>query len=143
MARKSSNQKDRNRRTKDKLLGFLRDSGNISYSCKRAGISREAYYLWREDAAFALEADVAIEYGKGFVNDLAHTQLIQNIQQGNMGAVKFQLMSCHPDYQPRKPWPREPKDLLPPVTEIHIHEIDTEKVRIEQAERRRDAQEKK
>jgi hypothetical protein len=142
MARKSASQKDRNRRTKDKLLGFLRDSGNISYSCKRAGISREAYYLWREDETFALEADVAIDYGKGFVNDLAHTQLIQNIQQGNMGAVKFQLISCHPDYQPRKPWPREPKDTVAPITEIHIHEVSPDEVRRLQAEKREGAKEK-
>ena len=143
MARKSSDRTLKSQRSKEKLLGFLRDSGNISYSCKRAGISREAYYLWRQDEAFALEADAAIAFGKDFVNDLAHSQLIQNIQQGNMGAVKFQLASCHPDYQPRKPWPREPKDLLPPVTEIHIHEIDPAKVRVERAEVRKDAEEKK
>jgi hypothetical protein len=143
MARKSASQKDRNRRTKDKLLGFLQDSGNISYSCKRAGISREAYYLWREDETFALEADVAIDYGKGFVNDLAHTQLIQNIQQGNMGAVKFQLISCHPDYQPRKPWPRELPTTPAPITEIHIHAIDPEEVRARRADVRQDAIEKK
>jgi hypothetical protein len=143
MARKSSDPKERSKRFKEKLLQYLKDSGNVSYACKRAGISRETYYKWRKSKVFAEEADVAIDYGKGFVNDLAHTQLIQNIQQGNMGAVKFQLISCHPDYQPRKPWPREPKELLPPVTEIHIHEIDTEKVRIEQAERRQDAIEKK
>lgn len=143
MAHKSSDRTLKSQRSKEKLLGFLRDSGNISYSCKRAGISRETYYLWRQDKAFALEADAAIAFGKDFVNDLAHTQLIQNIQQGNMGAVKFQLASCHPDYQPRKPWPREPKDLLPPVTEIHIHEIDPVKVRVERAEVRKDAEEKK
>ena len=60
-----------------------------------------------------------------------------------MGAIKFQLASCHSDYQPRKPWPREPKDLLPPVTEIHIHEIDPAKVRVERAEVRKNAEEKK
>lgn len=143
MARKSSTQKDRTQRTRAKVLEYLQDSGNISYACKRAGVSREAYYLWRQEEAFALEADAAIALGKDFVNDLAHTQLIQNIQHGNMGAVKFQLASCHPDYQPRKPWPREPKDLLPPVTEIHIHEIDPAKVRVERAEVRKDAEEKK
>ena len=140
MAHKSSDRKERSQKARTKVLEHLRDSGNISYSCKRAGVSRETYYLWRQEEVFALEADAAIAFGKDFVNDLAHTQLIQNIQQGNMGAVKFQLASCHPDYQPRKPWPREPKDLLPPVTEIHIHEIDPAKVRIERAEIRQDAQ---
>ncbi|MEX2405646.1 MAG: helix-turn-helix domain-containing protein [Candidatus Paceibacterota bacterium] len=122
MARKSSNPKDRSKRFKAKVLEHLKDSGNISYACKRAGISRETYYKWRRSKVFREEADRALELGKEFVNDLAHTQLIQNIQQGHVGAVKFQLASCHPDYQPRKPWPRELPDKEPlPVTEIHIH----------------------
>lgn len=143
MARKSSDPKERSQRFKAKLLQYLKDSGNISYACKRAGVSRETYYKWRKSKAFAEEADIAIDYGKGFVNDLAHTQLIQNIQQGNMGAVKFQLISCHPDYQPRKPWPRETQTAPPPVTEIHIHAIDPDEVRTRRAEVRQDAIEKK
>lgn len=142
MARKSSTQKDRTQKTRAKVLEYLQDSGNISYACKRAGISREAYYLWRQEEVFALEADAAIALGKDFVNDLAHTQLIQNIQHGRMDAVKFQLASCHPDYQPRKPWPREPKDTVAPITEIHIHEVSSDEVRRLQAEKRDDAKEK-
>jgi hypothetical protein len=122
MARKSSDPKARSQRFKIKLLEYLKDSGNISYACKRAGVSRETYYKWRRSKVFAEEADLAIDLGKEFVNDLAHTQLIQNIQQGHMGAVKFQLASCHIDYQARKPWPRELPDKEPlPVTQIHIH----------------------
>lgn len=143
MARKSSTQKNRTQKTRAKVLEYLQDSGNISYACKRAGISREAYYLWRQEEMFALEADAAIALGKDFVNDLAHTQLIQNIQHGRMDAVKFQLASCHPDYQPRKPWPRELQTAPPPVTEIHIHAIDPDEVRTRRAEVRKDAIEKK
>jgi hypothetical protein len=120
MAKKTSDTKERTRKTQQKVLEHLAESGNISYSCKRAGISRETYYAWREERPFAHDADLAIDYGKSFVNDLAHTQLIHNIQQGNMQAVRFQLMSCHPDYQPRKP--RKPDDEIPPpVAEINIY----------------------
>lgn len=110
----------RTRKSKQKLLVHLTESGNISYSCKRAGISRETYYKWKEDdALFAFDAELAVDYGKSFVNDLAHTQLILNIQKGDMQAVRFQLASCHPDYQPRKA--RDPEVLkLVPVTKITI-----------------------
>ena len=143
MARKSSDRNLRTQRTRTKLLETLRKSGNISYACKQAGVSRETYYLWRQDEAFALEADEAVAFGKEHVNDLAHQVLVKHIQGGDMGAVKFQLASCHPDYQPRKPWPRELPTTPPPVTEIHIHAVDPEKIRTERAEVRKDAIEKK
>ena len=143
MAQKSSTQKDRTQKTRAKVLEYLQDSGNISYACKRAGISREAYYLWRQEEVFSLEADEAVAFGKEHVNDLAHQVLVKHIQGGDMGAVKFQLASCHPDYQPRKPWPRELQTAPPPVTEIHIHAIDPDEVRARRAEVRHDAIEKK
>jgi len=109
----------RTQKLKQKLLEHLAESGNISYACKRTGISRETYYKWKEDPLFAFDAEAAFEYGKSFVNDLAHTQLILNIQQGNMQAVRFQLASCHPDYQPRKARPHDSAKLVP-VTKIVI-----------------------
>lgn len=117
MAKKTSSTNERKRRLQEKVLEVLAESGNISYACKRAGISRETYYAWREDRVFGFNADKAVENGKAFVNDLAHTQLIRNIQDGNFGAVRFQLTSCHPDYQPRKPRPTE---TMTPVDHIEI-----------------------
>ena len=106
-------------RTKQKLLEYLTESGNVSYSCKRAGISRETYYEWKDgDSAFAHEAESAVDYGKSFVNDLAHTQLILNIQKGDMQAVRFQLVNCHPDYRPKLPERIEKKE--DPITQVQI-----------------------
>jgi hypothetical protein len=119
MEENTSTTKTRTDKLKRKLLEHLTESGNISYACKRAGISRETYYKWKEEPLFAFDAEAAVEYGKSFVNDLAHTQLILNIQKGDMQAVRFQLASCHPDYQPRKP--RNPDaGKLVPVTKIVI-----------------------
>jgi hypothetical protein len=103
-----------------KVLEHLAESGNVSYSCKKAGISRETYYAWKkDDKMFAHDAELSMEYGKSSVNDLAHSQLIRNIQDGNMQAVRFQLVSCHEDYQPRRA--RAPKEERPiPITTIHI-----------------------
>ena len=125
MARKSSDRALRKSVQQKKLLEHLAEYGNVSYSCKRTGISRETYYQWREDRPFAFEADIAIDAGKSFVNDLAQTSLVQNIQKGDMQAVRFQLISCHPDYKPRRPGPAED---LEPVTAIEIRMVDREKM---------------
>jgi len=67
--------KDKQERTSQmqrKVLQHLTESGNVSYACKRAGVSRETYYTWKkEDKIFAEDAKLAIDYGKSFVNDLA------------------------------------------------------------------------
>ena len=117
---------------RQKVLEYLAESGNISYSCKRAGVSRETFYKWKEaHRVFAYDAEAAIEYGKSFVNDLAHTHLMLNIQKGDMQAVRFQLASCHPDYKPRRPGPVED---LKPVTGIEIKMLDPAKVAEAKAE---------
>lgn len=91
------------KRQQEKLLEALAESGNVSFACKRVGVSRDTYYRWRkEDEEFLLKVEVAIASGKEFVNDLAHNQLIRNIQNGDMGAIKFQLGNCHEDYHPKK-----------------------------------------
>lgn len=91
------------KRQQEKLLEALTESGNVSFACKRVGVSRDTYYRWRkEDEEFLLKVELAIASGKEFVNDLAHSQLIRNIQNGDMGAIKFQLGNCHEDYHPKK-----------------------------------------
>ncbi len=91
---------DRIKREKERILELLAESGNVSYACKKVGIARKTFYRWKEeDVEFSDEADVAISSGKSFVNDLAHTQLVRSIQEGDFRAVRFQLVSCHPDYR--------------------------------------------
>jgi hypothetical protein len=130
--KRSSKTEPRAERIKKSVLEHLAESGNVSYACKRAGVSRETFYTWKaEDGVFAEDANTATEYGKSFVNDLAHTQLILNIQKGDMQAVRFQLISCHPDYKPRRPGPAED---LKPVTDIKITVVDPSKVAEAKAE---------
>jgi hypothetical protein len=51
------------------------------------------------------------------VNDLAHNQLIRNIQNGDMGAIKFQLANCHEDYHPKKTTsPYRIEEMTQPIT---------------------------
>ena len=103
MEKKLSATEVRVKRQQEKLLEALAESGNVSFACKRAGVSRDTFYRWRKDNdEFADKAILAIGSGKEFVNDLAHSQLIRNIQNGDMGAIKFQLGNCHDDYLPKK-----------------------------------------
>ena len=102
---------------KQKVLEFLEESGNVSFACKRSGISRETYYRWKEDAGFEAMADVAIDYGKSFVNDLAHTQLVRKIQEGDMQAIRFHLANCHDDYRPKLP---DRIERVVPITAVEI-----------------------
>lgn len=125
------------RSQKDKLLEHLRESGNISFACKRAGMTRETYYVWRaEDKEFAELAELAVSSGKGFVNDLAHNHLVRNIQDGHMGAIKFHLSSCHPDYLRPRPDP-----IVSPVSRVEITVIDPDVVRAQIAENKKKAEE--
>jgi hypothetical protein len=119
MAQDNGGTEARTRKMQQKLLVLLAESGNVSYSCKRISLSRETYYKWKEDPQFASDAEAAVDYGKDFVNDLAHNQLIRNIQEGNMQAVRFQLSSCHPDYQPKKPRNPDAQKFVP-ITKIII-----------------------
>lgn len=119
----NDNKQERTLKNQSKVLECLAESGNISYACKRAGINRDTFYTWKkEDKLFAENADLAVSYGKSFVNDLAHTQLIRLIQDGDMRAVRFQLISCHEDYKPRRARPPEEteEETLPPITSITI-----------------------
>ena len=100
-----------------KVIESLAESGNISFACKRGGISRETYYRWKDDALFAEKADIAIQLGKSFVNDLAHTQLIRKIQEGDMQAIRFHLVNCHDDYRPKLP---ERIERVVPITAVEI-----------------------
>lgn len=117
MAKKTSNITQRIQKQQDKILEYLAESGNVSYACKRVGISRETYYRWRDEESFAVASDAAVVDGKAFVNDLAHTKLMQSIQEGYFPAVKFQLMNCHDDYHPKKTTsPYRIEEMTPPIT---------------------------
>ena len=101
-----------------KVLEHLRESGNVSFACKRSGLSREMYYPWvKDDDDFSVASDSAIMDGKSYVNDMAHNQLIRSISEGHFPAVKFQLVNCHDDYHPKKTTsPYRIEEMTPPIT---------------------------
>lgn len=110
---------------RSRLLEHLRKYGIVSQACEQVGISRETYYEWRsKNEKFANEAEAAIALGKSSVNDLARTGLIRNIKDGNLGAIKYQLSNCDPDFMP-KPRPIPPEQVYHPVELVEIHDAPT------------------
>lgn len=107
---------------KEKILEHLTESGNVSFACKRVGLERKTFYRWIEaDSIFSDEASEAIALGKSYLNDLAQTHLIRNIQEGDMQAIRLQLVSCHDDYRIRPPIRMD--DHPAPVAVIHITQV--------------------
>lgn len=71
----------------------------VQVACEKSGVGRSTYYAWRkEDKEFAKLADEAVKSGTLFINDMAESKLIQNIQSGNNTAIIFWLKNHHKEY---------------------------------------------
>ncbi len=81
------------------LLEQLRKFPIVSFACEKAGVSRPTYYRWRsEDPEFTKAADEALTDGTGLINDMAESQLLSQIRDGNLGAVMYWLKHRNHNY---------------------------------------------
>ncbi len=84
------------------LIIQLKKTPIIEVSCKKLGIGRATYYRWKkEDQQFAEEAELAIMEGAQLVNDMAESQLINSIKEGNLTGIIFWLKNHHRNYSPK------------------------------------------
>jgi hypothetical protein len=75
----------------------------IQITCQKTSISRTTYYRWRDkDKDFREKSDVALKEGISFVNDMAESQLISAIKEGNMTGIIFWLKNRHQNYDTTK-----------------------------------------
>lgn len=89
----------RQRKEQEGLLEQLRKLPIVQIACEKAGVSRPTYYRWRkEDAEFAKAADEALSDGTTLVSDMAESQLLTQIRDGNLGAVMYWLKHRNPNY---------------------------------------------
>ncbi len=87
---------------KEILLDQLKKTPIIALACEKTGTSRATFYRWKaEDPEFSLAADAAISEGSQLINDLAESQLINAIHDGNLGAIVFWLRNHHLGYTNR------------------------------------------
>ncbi len=89
---------ERTKRDKAALIEQLRKTPVIQIACEKAGVSRMTYYRWREDEEFAKAADEALIDGKSLVNDLAESQLLSALREGEAWSVQYWLRHHHIDY---------------------------------------------
>ena len=77
---------------KENLLQQLKKTPIVQVACEKVGISRATYYRWhKDDKEFAEAADQSLAEGSGLVNDMAESQLMTAIKNGNLTAVIFWL----------------------------------------------------
>lgn len=92
-------------KTKDQKKAFLEQLPKypiVQVACEKSGVGRSTYYAWRKsDQAFAKLADEAIESGTHFINDMAESKLISNIQKGENTAIIYWLKNHHSNYNER------------------------------------------
>lgn len=81
------------------LLEQLRKVPIITVACEKTGVSRPTFYRWRkEDPEFAKATDEAVGEGINLVSDMAESQLLTAIRDGNLGAVMYWLKHRNPHY---------------------------------------------
>lgn len=84
------------------LLEHLRKLPIVSFACEKTGVSRPTYYRWRrEDSDFGKAADEALTDGTALISDMAESQLLTQIREGNLGAVTYWLKHRNPAYSSR------------------------------------------
>ena len=92
----------RQKQEKSILLEQLEKTPIIQIACEKTGIARATYYRWiRDDTAFAKKCHEAILRGVSVMNDLAESQLLKAVKDGNITALIFWLKSRHSAYRDR------------------------------------------
>lgn len=81
------------------LIENLKKIPIVQVSCERSSVGRATYYRWRkENKKFANDADKAIQEGVEFVNEIAESQLLKAIKEGNITSVFYWLNHRHKAY---------------------------------------------
>lgn len=132
MTNKKESQRDsavieaRKAREQAALLEQLRKVPIVSIACEKAGIGRATYYRWKkEDEEFAKAADEAATEGTLLVNDMAESQLLAAIRDGNLGAVMYWLKHRNANYNTKLEVTariKQENDALTPEQEAAITE---------------------
>lgn len=91
--------KDKN---KELFLEQLRKTPVVQAVCEKIGIARWTAYRWKqEDPEFAKAFDEAVNEGRCLVNDVAISQLLNAIKNGNLTAIMFWLKHFDQNFKTR------------------------------------------
>lgn len=82
----------RQQKEKELVIDNLKKIPIIEIACNKSGIARATFYRWKKQfPEFAREAEEALEEGVKFINDMAESQLLTAIKEGNMNAIFYWL----------------------------------------------------
>lgn len=100
---------------KDALLEELAKCPIVQVACERTSIGRATYYKWRaDDPEFRRVSNNAVDEGRKFVNDVAESQMIRKIKEGNMTSIIYWLKNNNSRYSEKRTEEIEPLGVLPP-----------------------------
>lgn len=89
----------RQKQEKSLVVEQLRKTPIVQIACEKLGIARATFYRWKkEDQTFAKMADEALFEGVLLMNDMAESQLLAAIRDGDMTAIMFWLKCRHASY---------------------------------------------
>ncbi len=95
----TKNLTSRIKRDKEMLLEHLEKTPIVQIACEKSSIGRSTYYRWlQSDPLFAKKAKKALQRWIFLMNDMAESQLLKGMKDGNMTAIIFWLKSRHIAY---------------------------------------------
>jgi ACT domain-containing protein len=90
------------KKLEEKFFTELKKVPVVQVACEKVGISRNTIYRWRrEDEKFKEIMEESLNDGIAFVNDMSESQLLTQIKEGNLGAVRLWLTHNHERYTKR------------------------------------------
>jgi len=89
----------KSKQNKDLIIDQLKKTPVAESACQKIGISRMTLFRWKkEDPEFAKAFDEALDEGRDLVNDVAISQLLNAIKNGNLSAITYWLNHNHKNY---------------------------------------------
>lgn len=113
----------RQQKEKELIIENLKRIPIIEVACSKSGVARATYYRWRQqDAEFSKLADESIEEGVRLINDMAESQLLTAIKEGNISAIFYWLNHRHHAYTTRVEITQKNEEMnkLTPKEEVKI-----------------------
>jgi hypothetical protein len=107
-------------RQSQQFLSELQNTPVVSAVCTKLNLSRQTVYRWlKEDPDFKKQYDLFISHGQDNVSDLAESQIIKKIKEGDMRAIIYWLENNRKKYYKPKPVLR-PDPTYQGVTQFNI-----------------------
>ncbi len=87
------------KKEKEEILNQLKTTPIVQVACQKTGVSRATYYRWKkEDVEFSVKIEESLREGKGYINDMAESQIIRMIKEGDRTACMYWLNNHHSGY---------------------------------------------